>query len=51
MMRRLDGFARDLVQTEATVRRIVEKVAIDMPAHAAEARLAQARLQMIVASS
>ena len=51
MMRRLDGFARGLGLDEATTRGIVERLAAEMLEEPDEERLAEARRQMIVAST
>jgi hypothetical protein len=51
MMRRLDGFARGLGLDEAATRRIVEKVATDMPMRMDEERLVEARARMVAASA
>jgi len=51
MMRRLDGFARGLGLDEADTRRIVEKIAAEMPEQTDDERLDAARQRMIIASA
>ena len=51
MMRRLDGFARDVGLDEAAARGIVEKVVADMLMRTDEERMIEARARMIKASA
>ena len=50
-MRRLYGFARGLGLNEAATRHIVDKVVTDLPVHADEEQMTQARNRLIVASA
>jgi hypothetical protein len=47
LMRRLDGFARELGLDRATVRKTVEQVLADMPTRTEDARLMAARKRML----
>ena len=51
MMRRLDGFTRELGLDEAIMRLVTEQVVADMPMRTDEERLAEARNRLIVASA
>lgn len=51
MMRRLEGFARVIDLDEATMRRIVRQVVVDMPGRSDDERLVEARSRMIKAST
>lgn len=51
MMRRLDGFARGLGFDEADTRRIIEKIAAEMPKQTDDERLDAARQRMVIASA
>jgi hypothetical protein len=51
LIRRLDGFARELGLDGATTREIVEKVLADMPSRTEDERLMEARKRILVASA
>jgi hypothetical protein len=49
MMRRLDGFARELALDEAAMRQIVERVTADMPLRTDEERVVEAQARLAAA--
>jgi hypothetical protein len=51
LMRRLDGFARELGLDGPTTRKIVEKVLTDMPCRTDDERLMEARKRVLLASA
>jgi hypothetical protein len=51
MMRRLDGFAREIGLDEGTTRGIVKQVVADMPLHTVDERLECARDWLLMAAT
>ncbi|MGH1575577.1 hypothetical protein ACRAWG_39375 (plasmid) [Methylobacterium sp. P31] len=51
LMRRLDGFARELGLDGPTTQAIVEKVLADMPTRTEDERLMEARKRVLLASA